>query len=76
VIKVEPLVGSTEGVVYFDHRYRDGALLVATWTCRSVSFCCLLFSCALCPLKMTLTSLSMRGKAPPPLHPAAKVGLA
>jgi hypothetical protein len=49
-----------------DHRYGAGALLVATRTCRSVSFCCLLFSWALWPPKMALTSLLMRGKAPPP----------
>jgi hypothetical protein len=39
--------------------------VVATRTCRSLSFCCLLFSCDPCPLKMTLTCLSMRGNAPP-----------
>ena len=32
---------------------------------RSLSCCCLLFSCDPCPPKMTLTSLSTRGKAPP-----------
>jgi hypothetical protein len=31
-----------------------------------LSFCCLLFSCDPCPSKMTLTSLSTRGNAPPP----------
>jgi hypothetical protein len=40
--------------------------VVATSIWRSLSFCCLLFSCNPCPPKMTLTSLSTRGKAPPP----------
>jgi hypothetical protein len=49
--------------------------VVATRIYRSLSFCCLLFSCTLRPLKMTLTSLSMREKAPslhPSLLPVAK----
>jgi hypothetical protein len=41
--------------------------VVATSILRSLSFCCLLFSCDLCSPKMTLTSLSTRAKAPPPL---------
>jgi hypothetical protein len=45
--------------------------VVATNIWRSLSFCCLLFSCDPCPQKMTLTSLSTRGKAPPP--PVAEV---
>jgi hypothetical protein len=49
-----------------DHRYGAGGLVVATSIWRSLSFCCLLFSCDPCPPKMTLTSLSTRGKAPPP----------
>jgi hypothetical protein len=49
-----------------DHRYRAGGPVVATSIWQSLSFCCLLFSCDLCPPKMTLTSLSMHGKAPPP----------
>jgi hypothetical protein len=39
--------------------------VVAARTSRSLSFCCLLFSCDLCPPKMMLTSLSMCGNAPP-----------
>jgi hypothetical protein len=39
--------------------------VVATRTCRSLSFCCLLFSYDPCPPKMTLTSLSTCGNAPP-----------
>jgi hypothetical protein len=49
-----------------DHRYGAGGPVVATSIWRSLSFCCLLFSCDPCPPKMTLTSLSTRGKAPPP----------
>ena len=41
--------------------------MVVARTCRSLSFYCLLLSCNPCPLKMTLTSLSTRGSAPPPL---------
>jgi hypothetical protein len=40
--------------------------MVATSIWRLLSFYCLLFSCDPCPLKMMLTSLSTRGKAPPP----------
>jgi hypothetical protein len=43
--------------------------VVATNIWRSLSFCCLLFSCDPCPPKMTLTSLSTRGRLhllPPP----------
>jgi hypothetical protein len=39
--------------------------VVATRTCRSLSFCCLRFSYAPCPPKMMLTSLLMHGKASP-----------
>jgi hypothetical protein len=62
-------VMSSSEMVCSDHRYEVGALLVATRTCQSVSFCCLLLSCVPYPPKMTLTSLSMRGKAPPPPPP-------
>jgi hypothetical protein len=47
--------------------------VVATNICRSLSFCCLLFSCDPCPPKMTLTSLSTRGKAPSPPPPVVGV---
>jgi hypothetical protein len=39
--------------------------VVAARTCRSLSFCCLLFSCNPWPPKMMLNSLSTRGNAPP-----------
>jgi hypothetical protein len=39
--------------------------VVAARTYRLLSFCYLLFSCDPCPPKMTLTSLSTRGNAPP-----------
>jgi hypothetical protein len=50
--------------------------VVATNTCRSLSFCCLLFSCDPCPPKMTLTSLSTCGNAPPPPFPIAEAAWA
>jgi hypothetical protein len=49
---------------------------VATRTCRSLSFCCLLFSCAPWPPNMTLTSLSMHGKGPPLPLPAVEAAWA
>jgi hypothetical protein len=55
------------------HRYRVRALVAATSISRSLSFCCLLFSCDPCPPKMTLTSPLTRGNAPPPRLPAAEV---
>jgi hypothetical protein len=49
-----------------DPRYGAGGPVVSTSIWRSLSFCCLLFSCDLCPPKMTLTSLLTCRKAPPP----------
>jgi hypothetical protein len=46
--------------------------VVATSICRLLSFYSLLFSCDPCPLKMTLTSPSTRGNAPPLPFPVAE----
>jgi hypothetical protein len=50
--------------------------VVATSTCRSLSFCYLLFSYDPCPPKMTLTSPSTRGNAPPLPLPVAEAAWA